>query len=143
MPWAGGLNYAQFSDIDYDFDGDLDLLVFDRSNNQLRIFEHIQTAGISSYRYDPFGEQWFPSDMRYRLFAIDYNGDNKKDLFDRNIKYEKVQVEKYCPDYIIKNDLKPDYGFYITNQILIDTRNCIYQILRTYIFIYYKRKISL
>ena len=63
MPWAGGLNYAQFSDIDYDFDGDMDLLVFDRSNNQLRIFEHIQTAGISSYRYDPFGEQWFPSDM--------------------------------------------------------------------------------
>ena len=33
MPWAGGLNYAQFSDIDYDFDGDMDLLVFDRSSN--------------------------------------------------------------------------------------------------------------
>ena len=35
MPWAGGLNYAQFSDIDYDFDGDMDLLVFDRSRIKL------------------------------------------------------------------------------------------------------------
>ena len=26
-PWAGGLNYAQFSEIDYDYDGDMDLLV--------------------------------------------------------------------------------------------------------------------
>ena len=31
MPWAGGLNYIQISDIDYDYDGDMDLLVFDRS----------------------------------------------------------------------------------------------------------------
>ena len=40
MPWAGGLNYPQFSSIDYDFDGDLDLLVFDRSSNQLKVFEY-------------------------------------------------------------------------------------------------------
>ena len=38
MPFAGGLNYPQFSSIDYDFDGDLDLLVFDRSNNQIKVF---------------------------------------------------------------------------------------------------------
>lgn len=24
-PWAGGLNYTQISDFDYDFDGDMDL----------------------------------------------------------------------------------------------------------------------
>ena len=90
MPWVGGLNYAQFSDIDYDFDGDMDLLVFDRSNNQLRIFEHVQTAGVSSYRYDANGAGRFPSEMRYRLFAIDYNGDNKKDLFTYGIGGLKV-----------------------------------------------------
>ena len=90
MPWAGGLNYPQFSSIDYDFDGDLDLLVFDRSNNQLRVFEHVQTDGVSSYVFDPYGEGWFPFDMRYRLFAIDYNGDNKKDLFTYGIGGLKV-----------------------------------------------------
>ncbi len=31
FPWAGGLNYAQVSTIDIDFDGDSDLFVFDRS----------------------------------------------------------------------------------------------------------------
>ena len=37
-PWAGGLNYAQFSELDYDYDGDKDLLVFYRSNDQIRVF---------------------------------------------------------------------------------------------------------
>lgn len=90
MPWAGGLNYVQLSDIDYDFDGDMDLLVFDRSNNQLKLFEHIQEAGASAYRFNPYGDALFPEGMRYRLFAIDYNGDNKKDLFTYGIGGLKV-----------------------------------------------------
>ncbi|MFN5877454.1 MAG: hypothetical protein ACK44B_01210 [Flavobacteriales bacterium] len=36
--WAGGFNYAQFSDIDYDFDGDLDLVIFDRSSDNIKVF---------------------------------------------------------------------------------------------------------
>ena len=90
MPWAGGLNYAQFSDIDYDYDGDMDLIVFDRSNNQLKIFQNKQVSGSSIYEYDPHGANLFPEDMRYRLFAIDYNGDNKKDLFTYGIGGLKV-----------------------------------------------------
>ena len=39
LPWAGGLNYAQVSEIDIDFDNDKDLFVFDRSNNQIRVFQ--------------------------------------------------------------------------------------------------------
>ena len=90
MPWAGGLNYAQFSDIDYDFDGDMDLLVFDRSSNQIKLFENKQLSGESFYAFNPFGEDFFPENMRYRLFAIDYNGDNKKDLFTYGIGGLKV-----------------------------------------------------
>ncbi|MBM3456740.1 MAG: hypothetical protein FJX80_16710, partial [Bacteroidetes bacterium] len=40
LAWSGGLNYAQFSEIDYDYDDDMDLLVFDRSNDQIRLFEN-------------------------------------------------------------------------------------------------------
>ena len=90
MPWAGGLNYPQFSSIDYDFDGDLDLLVFDRSNNQLRVFAQKQLGGDSYYDYDFNAATLFPEEMRYRLFAIDYDGDGYKDLFTYGIGGLKV-----------------------------------------------------
>lgn len=91
MPWAGGLNYPQFSSIDYDFDGDLDLLVFDRSNNQLKVFTQNQLlGGIPHYNYDPQAAALFPEDLRYRLFAIDYDGDGRKDLFAYGIGGLKV-----------------------------------------------------
>ena len=41
MTWSGGLNNAQFSELDFDFDGDNDLLVFDRSADQIRLFENM------------------------------------------------------------------------------------------------------
>ena len=90
LPWAGGLNYPQFSSIDYDFDGDLDLLVFDRSSNQLKVFEHKIVDGDHFYAYDNSGDQWFPEELRYRLFAIDYDGDGRKDLFAYGIGGIKV-----------------------------------------------------
>lgn len=88
--WAGGLNYAQFSEIDYDYDGDMDLLVFDRSNNQIRIFENKIDAGISFYDFDPLGYTYFPDQVRYRAFSIDYNGDGNNDLFTYGIGGIKV-----------------------------------------------------
>ena len=90
MPFAGGLNYPQFSSIDYDFDGDLDLLVFDRSNNQIKVFEQQFNSVGSFYKYDPNGALLFPPDLRYRLFAIDYDGDGRKDLFAYGIGGVKV-----------------------------------------------------
>ena len=88
--WAGGLNYAQVSDIDFDFDGDLDLLVFDRSNDQVKLFEHKQDGVNHFYKYKPDGYVLFPSDIRYRLTSIDYNQDGKNDLFTYGIGGIKV-----------------------------------------------------
>jgi len=34
-PWAGGLNFCQFSSIDLNHDGQDDLMVFDRSGNRI------------------------------------------------------------------------------------------------------------
>lgn len=90
LAWAGGLNYSQVSDIDYDFDGDLDLLVFDRSNDQIRLFENSFDGVNRFYKFVPNGYNLFPSDIRYRLTALDYNQDGKNDLFTYGIGGIKV-----------------------------------------------------
>lgn len=90
LPWAGGLNYAQFSELDYDFDGDMDLLVFDRSNDQIRVFEQKNEGGVPFYYFDPLGHMYFNDQVRYRAFSIDYNGDGKNDLFTYGIGGIKV-----------------------------------------------------
>lgn len=89
MPWAGGLNYVQFSDIDYDFDGDLDLFVFDRSNDNIRLFERTNEPS-PRYRFVPDAKSFFPPDVRYRVVLIDYNQDGRNDLFTYGIGGVKV-----------------------------------------------------
>lgn len=81
FPWAGGLNNTQFSDLDFDYDGDLDLLIFDRSSDQIRLFENLGNNYVPYFNASAL----FPSDIRYRLFSIDYNQDGKNDLFTYGI----------------------------------------------------------
>lgn len=90
LAWSGGLNYSQFSEIDSDYDGDMDLLVFDRSNDQIRLFENRMVNGNRMYVFNPNGHTLFPTDLRYRLAAIDYNQDGKNDLFAYGIGGVKV-----------------------------------------------------
>jgi len=90
LPWTGGLNYAQISTIDIDFDGDLDLFVFDRSNDQIRIFKQVEINGVKQYEYFPMGYLYFPDDLRYRVQMLDYNQDGKNDIFTYGIGGMKV-----------------------------------------------------
>ena len=90
MPWAGGLNFSQFSEIDVDFDGDKDLFVFDRSANQIRVFVQEDLMGNKFYVFNPYASDKFPSGLRYRSTLIDYNGDGKNDLFTYGIGGIKV-----------------------------------------------------
>ena len=87
FPWAGGINYAQFSELDYDYDGDMDLILLDRSNDQIRVFEHRIQGAAHSYQFNPYGDGLFPSDVRYRMFLADYNLDGKNDLFTYGITF--------------------------------------------------------
>lgn len=85
-PWAGGINFGQFSPLDFDFDGDDDLVVFDRSGDEWVLFENTGSA----YRYVYKGAALFPTDARYRCAFIDYDGDGNNDLFTYGIGGIKV-----------------------------------------------------
>ncbi len=89
-PWAGGLNFVQFSDIDVDYDGDMDLFVFDRSGDEISLFITEEVNGEPVYRYQHGGHALFPADVRYRAAMVDYNGDGKNDLFTYGIGGLKV-----------------------------------------------------
>ncbi|PKR80984.1 hypothetical protein CW751_07405 [Brumimicrobium salinarum] len=90
FPWSGGINHAQFSTIDYDFDGLNDLFIFDRSGNQIMLFKTIEENGDYTYKYIHNAASLFPEDLRYRVQLIDYNGDDKVDLFTYGIGGIKV-----------------------------------------------------
>lgn len=86
---AGGLNQPQFSNFDFNGDGNLDLFVFDRTGNKVLVFISENTTGTSNsdvtikYRYDPSYEQFFPKASEFMQLK-DYNGDNKPDLWMYN-----------------------------------------------------------
>lgn len=75
--FAGGLNSGQYQTIDFDGDEDLDLVVFDRSSNQLNCFENTG----SNYRFAPEFQYHFPPDLDSWLVLADYDCDGDKDLF--------------------------------------------------------------
>ena len=81
MPWVGGHNYCQFSDIDMNFDGTKDLFVFDRSGHKITTYMNDGTPHTVDY-YDstakyaskfPHLEDW--------VLIRDYNCDGMPDIF--------------------------------------------------------------
>ncbi len=74
--WAGGLNAATFSTLDFDLDGQKDLLVLDRQQNRPLVFLSKQ----KTYQYAPELASLLPLLNHYALF-YDYDKDNKPDLF--------------------------------------------------------------
>ncbi len=80
MPWAGGLNAAQYNTMDLNNDGIEDLVLFDRTANKVTTFLNQS----NEYQYTPEYENLFPDDITNWLLLRDANCDGKKDIFTGN-----------------------------------------------------------
>ena len=74
--FSGGINAGQFSEIDLNLDGIMDLVVFDKSGNKISPF--INDNG--NYIYTPKYRSAFPKAHDWMLLA-DYNCDGKNDIY--------------------------------------------------------------
>jgi hypothetical protein len=90
FPWAGGMDFCQFSSIDLDFDGVEDLFVFDRTCDKVLTFLQKGGPGESNYEYAPQYEKDFPADLHHWALLVDYNCDGKKDIFTYHIGAARV-----------------------------------------------------
>lgn len=106
--WNGGLEAGQYSTIDIDFDGDDDLIVFDRSANKINLFLNEN----SKYVYNPFGEYYFPKGINNWFLLRDYNCDGKKDIFTSNplgmIVYENTGNKENGISWRLFNSREPN-----------------------------------
>jgi len=78
--WAGGLNSCHFSGIDLNLDGIPDLISFDKSGSKLLTFINNGLADSICYTFAPYYRKFFP-ELYGWVKIIDYNGDQKNDIF--------------------------------------------------------------
>mgnify|MGYP000238065635 FL=1 len=117
---VGGFNAPQFSEIDLDDDGVMDLFVFDRYQDTWRTFLYNSTS--SRYDYAPHYEQFFPREMQDFAILKDYNCDGKKDLFTFYQASFRVfkNVGSDSPEFIqVIDKLQSDYGSVTTNAFVL------------------------
>jgi len=89
--FAGGLNAPQVSKVLLNDDLILDLVVFDRASNRLITFvaDHTQPDG---WRYEPYYQQFFPTDLEGWVLMRDYNNDGRADIFTTNGRLQGIKV---------------------------------------------------
>ncbi|MDP2721438.1 MAG: FG-GAP-like repeat-containing protein [Bacteroidales bacterium] len=101
MPWAGGLDAAQYNEVDLNLDGILDLLVFDRRGNRKLCFVNQGVPGYISYTYAPAFAELLPPLYEWARF-VDYDMDGKMDIFTYSPGYSSMMVYHNISD----NELK-------------------------------------
>jgi hypothetical protein len=124
QPWIGGLNAAQFSELDLDMDGVKDLVIFDRSGPKLLTFLNGNTPNTVDFTLTEAYDDRFPK-INSWLTTADFNCDGKNDLFTYRTGGVKVykntsnvqdglQFEEYI-DYMLT------YDDYFQNYVSVGT----------------------
>lgn len=83
MPWAGGLNFSSFTQIDLNSDGKKDIVAYDKisgSGGRLRAYLNVGGTGEATYLHAYNYQEKLPSVAQWALF-FDYNNDGKSDIF--------------------------------------------------------------
>jgi hypothetical protein len=81
MPWAGGLDAAQYNTLDLNLDDKDDLVIFDRMANKVITFINQN----DHYIHAPHYEALFPTDISGFMLLRDFNCDGRKDLVTSNV----------------------------------------------------------
>ncbi|MBN2172650.1 MAG: T9SS type A sorting domain-containing protein [Bacteroidales bacterium] len=98
-PWAGGFNSPQFSMIDLDQDGKLDLVSFERSYyGVFKSFLNTGTSGNTDFKYAPEYLYQFPH-LQNWVMLVDYNCDGHEDIFSS----VPAGIQIYKNEYSEKN----------------------------------------
>jgi hypothetical protein len=108
-PFIGGLNSPQFSKMDLNQDGKMDVIIFDRSDYKLLPF--LKTTK-GNFQYAPEYEKYLPNG-KYIYLTADINSDGKLDVFTLSDIGDMVIHINTSSDTIQKlsfNNLGP--GFY-------------------------------
>ncbi|MDF2452904.1 MAG: repeat protein [Bacteroidota bacterium] len=83
MPWAGGLNFSSFTQIDLNSDGKKDIVGYDKisgSGGRLRAYLNAGGTGEATYLHAYNYQEQLPFVAEWALF-FDYNNDGKADIF--------------------------------------------------------------
>ncbi len=80
MAWVGGLNYTSHANIDFNLDGVLDLLVFDKDGERMLPFVSEGSGSAYKLKYAPEYKAFLPK-AHHWIISADYNCDGKLDLF--------------------------------------------------------------
>ncbi len=75
--WEGGINSAQFQQMDLNNDGVEDLVIYHRMSGELTTY----LAEGNKFVWAPAYKSFFPKEINHWLILADYNCDGKKDIF--------------------------------------------------------------
>ncbi len=105
--WEGGLNYPIFSNIDFDNDGKVDLVAFDKSGKRLLLFNN------NNLTFQPFNSNLLFE--RWVLFR-DFNCDGLADIFTGTSGGIRVYRNTGNMNFVLeKNILESDYSSFTSN----------------------------